>query len=93
MDCFSHGSNLLSVQGAVPWVDNCHLRLYTTVGFEIHHSTSLRCRDAPIPRRLVDSTRIQDHWFPGQGQPPAGMCAELVLPVIAESRLCFYPMT
>ena len=71
---FSHGSNLLSVQGAVPRVDNCHLRLYTTVGLKIHHSTLLRCRDAPIPRRLVDSTRIQDHWYPGEGQTPAGVC-------------------
>ena len=58
----------------MPRVDNCHLRLYTTVGFKIHHSTSLRCRDALIPRRLVDSTRIQDHWYPGQGQTPAGVC-------------------
>ena len=58
----------------MPRVDNCHLCLYTTVGFKIHHSTSLRCRDAPIPRRLVDSTRIQDHWYPGQGQPSAGVC-------------------
>ena len=51
----------------MPRVDNCHLCLYTTVGFKIHHSTSL-------PRRLVDSTRIQDHWYPGEGQTPAGVC-------------------
>ena len=55
-------------------VDNCHSCLYTTDGSNVHHSTSLRCRDAPIPRRLVDSSRIQDHWYPGEGQPPAGVC-------------------
>ena len=55
-------------------VDNCHSCLYTTVGSNVHHSTSLRCRDAPIPRRLVDSSRIQDHWYPGEGQAPASVC-------------------
>ena len=55
-------------------VDNCHSCLYTTVGFNVHHSSSLRCRDAPIPRRLVDSSRIQDHWYPFEGQAPAGVC-------------------
>ena len=40
----------------------------------LYHSTSLRCRDAPIPRRLVDSSRIQDHWYPGEGQAPASEC-------------------
>ena len=34
---------------------------------------SFRCRDAPIPRRLVDSRRIQDHWYPGEGQAPASV--------------------
>ena len=74
----SHGSlpherSLLSVQGAVLRVDNCPSCLYTTDGSNIHHSTSLRCRDAPIPRRLVDSSRIQDHWYPGEGQAPASV--------------------
>ena len=27
-----------------------------------------------LSRRLVDSTRIQDHWYPGEGQTPAGVC-------------------
>ena len=55
-------------------VDNCHSCLYTTDGSNVHHSTSLRCRDAPIRRRLVDSSRIQDHWYPGEGQAPASVC-------------------
>ena len=55
-------------------VDNCHSCLYTTVGSSVHHSTSLRRRDAPIPRRLVDSSRISDHWYPGEGQAPASVC-------------------
>ena len=69
-----HGKNLLSVQGAVLRVDNCHSCLYTTDGSNVHHSTSFRCRDAPIPKRLVDSSRIQDHWYPGEGQAPASVC-------------------
>ena len=68
-----HGKNLLSAQGAVLRVENCHSCLYTTDGSNVHHSTSLRCRDAPIPRRLVDSSRIQDHWYPGEGQAPASV--------------------
>ena len=68
-----HGKNLLSAQGAVLRVDNCHSCLYTTDGSNVLHSTSLRCRDAPIPRRLVDSSRIQDHWYPGEGQAPASV--------------------
>ena len=55
-------------------VDNCHSYLYTTVGSNVHHSTSLRRRDAPIPRRLVDSSRILDHWYSGEGQAPASVC-------------------
>ena len=55
-------------------VNNCHSCLYTTVGSNVHHSSSLRCRDAPIPRRLVDSSRIPDHWYPGKGQAPASVC-------------------
>ena len=68
-----HGRSLLSAQGAVLRVDDCPSCLYTTDGSNIHHSTSLRCRDAPIPRRLVDSRLIQDHWYPGEGQAPASV--------------------
>ena len=68
-----HGRSLLSAQGAVLRVDNCPSCLYMTDGSNIHHSTSLRCREAPIPRRLVDSSRIQDHWYPGEGQAPASV--------------------
>ena len=74
----SHGSlprgrSLLSVQGAVLRVDNCPSCLYTADGSNIRHSPSLRCRDAPIPSRLVDSSRIQDHWSTGEGQAPASV--------------------
>ena len=61
-----HGRSLLSVQGAVLQVDNCPSCLYTADGSNIRHSPSLRCQDAQIPRRLVDSSRIQDHWSPGE---------------------------
>ena len=59
----SHGSlprgrSLLSVQGALLRVDNCPSCLYTADGSNIRHSPSLLCRDAPIPSRLVDSSRI-----------------------------------
>ena len=43
------------------------------VGGGVLSAQSLRCRDAPIPRRLVDSNRIQDHWYPGEGQAPASV--------------------
>ena len=74
----SHGSlpcrrSLLSVQGAVLRVDNSPSCLYTADGSNIRHSPSLRCRDAPIPSRLVDSSRIQDHWSTGEGQAPASV--------------------
>ena len=68
-----HGRSLLSVQGTVLRVDNCPSCLYTADGSNIRHSPSLRCQDAQIPRRLVDSSRIQDHWSPGEGQAPASV--------------------
>ena len=68
-----HGRSLLSAQGAVFRVDNRPSCLYTTDGSNIHHSTSFRCRDAPIPRRLVDFSRIQDHWYPDKGQAPVSV--------------------
>ena len=68
-----HGRSLQSVQGVVLRVDNCPSCLYTADGSNIRHSPSLRCQDAQIPRRLVDSSRIQDHWSPGEGQAPASV--------------------
>ena len=68
-----HGRSLLSVQGAVLRVDNCPSGLYTADGSNIRHSPSLRYQDAQIPRWLVDSSRIQDHLSPGEGQTPASV--------------------
>ena len=68
-----HGRSLLSVRGAVLRVDNCPSCLYTADGSNILHSPSLQCQDAQTPRRLVDSSRIQDHWSPGKGQAPASV--------------------
>ena len=68
-----HGRSLLSVQGAVLRVDNCPLGLYKADGSNIRHSPSLRYQDAQIPRRLADSSRIQDHLSPGEGQAPASV--------------------
>ena len=68
-----HGRSLLLVQGAVLRVDNCPSGLYKADGSNIRHSPSLRYQDAQIPRRLADSSRIQDHLFPGEGQAPASV--------------------
>ena len=68
-----HGRSLLSVQGAVLRVDNCPSGLYTADGSNIRHSPSLWYQDAQIPRRLVDSSRIQDHLSLGEGQAPASV--------------------
>ena len=68
-----HGRSLLSVQGAVLRVDNCPSGLYKADGSNIRHSPSLRYQDAQIPRRLADSSRIQDHLSPGEGQAPASV--------------------
>ena len=68
-----HGRSLLSVQGAVLRVDNCPSGLYTADGSIIRHSPSLRYQDAQIRRRLVVSSRIQDHLSPGEGQAPASV--------------------
>ena len=70
---FTMGGVSLSVQGAVLRVDNCPSGLYTADGSNIRHSPSLRYQDAQIPRRLVDSSRIQDHLSPGEGQAPASV--------------------
>ena len=68
-----HGRSFLSVQGAVLRADNCPSGLYTADGSNIRHSPSLRYQDAQISRRLVDSSRIQDHLYPGEGQAPSSM--------------------
>ena len=68
-----HGRSLLSVQGVVLRVDNCPSGLCTADGSNIRHSPSLRYQDAQIPRRLVDSSRIRDHFSPGVGQAPASV--------------------
>ena len=53
--------------------DNCPSGLYKAHGSNIRHSPSLRYQDAQIPRRLVDSSRIQDHLYSGEGQAPASV--------------------
>ena len=68
-----HGRSLLSVQGAVLRADNCPSGLYTSDGSNICHSPSLRYQDAQISRRLVDSSRIQDRLYPGEGQAPSSV--------------------
>ena len=68
-----HGRSLLSVQGAVLRVDNCPSGLYKADGSNIRHSPSLWYQDAQIPGRLADSSRIQDHLSPGEGQAPASV--------------------
>ena len=54
-------------------VDNYPSGLYTADGSNIRHSPSLWYQDAPIPRRLDDSNRIQDHLSPGEGQAPSSV--------------------
>ena len=68
-----HGRSPLSVQGSVLRADNCPSGLYTADGSNIRHSPSLRYQDAQISRRLVDSRRIQDHLYPGEGQAPSSV--------------------
>ena len=56
-----------------PRAGYCPSSLYTADGSNIHHSPSLRYQDAQISRRLVDSSQIQDHLSPGQGQAPSSV--------------------
>ena len=67
------GRSPIPVQGTVLWADNCPSGLYKAHGSNISHSPSLRYQDAQIPRRLVDSSRIQDHLYSGEGQAPASV--------------------
>ena len=68
-----HGRSPIPVQGTVLRADNCPSGLYKAHGSNIRHSPSLRYQDAQIPRRLVDSSRIQDHLYSGEGQAPASV--------------------
>ena len=65
-----HGRSSIPVQGTVLRADNRPSGLYKADGSNIRHSPSLRYQDAQIPRRLVDSSRIQDHLSTGEGQAP-----------------------
>ena len=66
-----HRRSSIPVQGTVLRADNCPSGLYKADGSNICHPPSLRYQDAQIPRRLVDSSRIQDHLSPGEGQAPS----------------------
>ena len=68
-----HGRSPISVQGTVLRANNCPSGLYKAHGPNIRHSPSLRYQDAQIPRRLVDSSRIQDHLYSGEGQAPTSV--------------------
>ena len=68
-----HGRSSIPVQGTVLRANNCPSGLYKAHGSNIRHSPSLRYQDAPIPRRLVDSSRIQDHLYSSEGQAPASV--------------------
>ena len=51
----------------------CPSGLYEAHGSNIRLSPSLRYQDPPISRRLVDSSRIQDHLYSSKGQAPASV--------------------
>ena len=68
-----HGRSSVPVQGTVLRANNCPSGLYKAHGSNIRHSPSLRYQDPPIPRRLVDSSRIQDHLYSSEGQAPASV--------------------
>ena len=53
-----HGRSSIPVQGTVLRANNCPSGLYKAHGSNIRHSPSLQYQDPPIPRRLVDSSRI-----------------------------------
>ena len=68
-----YGRSPVPVQGTMLWANNCPSGLYKAHGPNISHSPSLRYQDPPISRRLVDSSRIQDHLYSSEGQAPAPM--------------------
>ena len=63
----------IPVQGTMLQANNCPSGLYEAHGSNIRHSPSLRYQDPPISRRLVDSSRIQDHLYSSEGQAPASV--------------------
>ena len=67
------GRSPVPVQGTMLRANNCPSGFYKAYGPNIRHSPSLRYQDPPIPRRLVDSSRIQDHLYSCEGQAPAPM--------------------
>ena len=71
--CFIMGGIPVPVQGTMLRADNCPSGLYKAHGPNIRHSPSLRYQDPPISRRLVDSSRIQDHLYSSEGQAPASV--------------------
>ena len=60
-------------QGTMLRANYCPSGLYEAHGSNIRHSPSLRYQDPPISRRLVDSSRIQDHLYSSEGQAPASV--------------------
>ena len=68
-----YGRSPIPVQGTVLRADNCPSGLYKAHGSNIRHSPSLRYQDPQIARRLVDSSRIQDHLYSSEGQAPASV--------------------
>ena len=67
------GRSTVPVQGTMLRANNCPSGFYEAYGSDIRHPPSLRYQDPPIPRRLVDSSRIQDRLYSGKGQAPAPM--------------------
>ena len=68
-----YGRSPIPVQGTMLRANNCPSGLYEAHGSNIRHSPSLRYQDPPISRRLVDSSRIQDHLYSSEGQAPASV--------------------
>ena len=68
-----YGRSSIPVQGTMLRANNCPSGLYKAHGSNIRHSPSLRYQDPPISRRLVDSSRIQDHLYSNEGQAPASV--------------------
>ena len=71
MDSLSSLSREL-VDARQPSSEYCPSGLYMADGSTIRHSPSLRYPDAQMPRRLADSSRIQDHLSAG-GRAPASV--------------------
>ena len=68
-----YGRSPIPVQGTMLRANYCPSGLYEAHGSNIRHSPSLRYQDHPISRRLVDSSRIQDHLYLSEGQAPASV--------------------